>query len=87
MNRRKVLDRIPGNENLDTNVQLNVSASVMDLLQERMFPQQTEDTKGKKVSVLRAKSISVSDIQPEATPGPSRVPKVPSEKRRRRDLL
>ncbi|XP_018564888.1 laminin subunit alpha-1-like [Anoplophora glabripennis] len=56
----------------------------IDLKQERRFPQQAEGTKRKKVNVLPGRSIYVSDIQPEATPGPSQVTKIPSEKRRRR---
>lgn len=72
-NRRKVLERIPGNENIDSEVQLNVSASVIDLLHEKRFSPQTEGTKRRKINVLPGRSIAVSDIQPEATPGPSQV--------------
>lgn len=36
------------------------------------------------MNVLPGRSFSVSDIQPEATPGPNQVTKIPSEKRRRR---
>lgn len=76
VNRVKILERIPSNENLDPNVQVNVSASVIDLLEERRFAGAGEQTlRKKKVSVIPGRSISIGDIKKQPVAGPSEVKK------------
>lgn len=74
LNRMKVLESIPSNNNLDFNVQSNVSASVIGLLEGQRFSGPEEQTAGKKkVNFTSGKSISVGDIQKEPAPGPGGV--------------
>lgn len=72
LNREKVLQRIPTNENLDPAVQQNVSASIIELLETRRFSNQVEaKTRKKKVDVKPGKIISTVDLQVDPKAGPS----------------
>ncbi|KAB0803063.1 hypothetical protein PPYR_00033 [Photinus pyralis] len=61
LNRTKVLERIPGNENYDPNIQANVSASVINITQERRFTQESIKTNKKKVNITLNKSGEITD--------------------------
>ncbi|CAH1974245.1 unnamed protein product [Acanthoscelides obtectus] len=74
LNRMKILERIPSNDNIDPCVQTNVSAAVIELLEERRFSGPAEQTtREKKLNITTGKSISIPNCQNEPVAGPSGV--------------
>ncbi|CAH1988285.1 unnamed protein product [Acanthoscelides obtectus] len=67
----KILERIPSNDNIDSDAHTNVSAAAVELLEERRFSGAAEQTTRKKK--LNIRSISILELQNEPVAGPSGV--------------